>query len=183
VDAICINQDDLAERSAEVLEMGSIYSHAEQVVVWLGPSSKDSRLAVETLKKLGDGIRYHVEDHTISHETSSWAKRLESDPETLKFNQPSWFAIRDILRREWFSRLWVFQEIGLATQATLFAGQDSIDWFLFITALQWLWGILQRLNQVFHHLKFEDFTKSSIVGFINISISYPAGICSGVSWN
>ena len=38
IDALCINQDDLPERSAEVLEMGSIYSNARQVIVWLGPS-------------------------------------------------------------------------------------------------------------------------------------------------
>ena len=33
IDAICINQDDLVERSAEVLEMGSIYGHAKEVIV------------------------------------------------------------------------------------------------------------------------------------------------------
>jgi hypothetical protein len=174
MDAICINQDDLAERSAEVLEMGSIYSRAEQVVVWVGPSSKDSRLALETLKRRGDGIRYHVEGHTISNEMGSWAVRLEGDSEALKFNQPSWFAIRDLLRRQWFSRLWVFQEIGLATKATLFAGQDGIDWILFITALQWLWGRLEHLNQVFHDLNFEAFNKSGISGLLNVSFkSYP----------
>jgi hypothetical protein len=174
MDAICINQDDLAERSAEVLEMGSIYSRAEQVVVWLGPSSKDSRLAVETLKRLGDGIRYHINDHYISYKTGSWAVRLQSDSEALMFHQPSWFAIGDLLRRQWFSRLWVFQEIGLATKATLFAGQDGIDWFLFTTAIQWLRGISEHLNQVFHELKFEDFTKSSFVGLLHISFkSYP----------
>jgi len=169
VDAICINQDDLAERSAEVLEMGSIYSRAEQVVVWLGPSSKDSRLAVETLKKLEDGIRCHVDEHTISYKTGSWAMRLESDSEALKFNQPSWFAIRDLLRREWFSRVWVFQEIGLATKATLFVGQDSIDWFLFMAAIQWLWKFLERLNEVFHDLKFEDLSGSGVSGLITMS--------------
>jgi hypothetical protein len=174
VDAICINQDDLAERSAEVLEMGSIYSRAEQVVVWLGPSSKDSRLAVETLKKLGGGIRYHVDEHTIFYKTGSWAMRLESDSEALKFNQPSWFAIRDLLRREWFSRVWVFQEIGLATKATLFVGQDGIDWFLFMTAIQWLWRILEPLNEVFHDLKFEDLSGSGAGGLITMSSSkYP----------
>jgi hypothetical protein len=174
VDAICINQDDLAERSAEVLEMGSIYSRAEQVVVWLGPSSKDSRLAVETLKKLGDGVHYHMDDHTISYKTGSWAMCLEGDSEALKFNQPSWFAIRDLLRRVWFSRVWVFQEIGLAKKATLFAGQDGIDWFLFMTAIQWLWRILERLNEVFHDLKFEDLSRSGINGLITMSSSkYP----------
>ncbi|KAK5654223.1 hypothetical protein OQA88_7398 [Cercophora sp. LCS_1] len=35
IDAICINQDDLEERSQQVAMMGSIYSRAEVVHVWL----------------------------------------------------------------------------------------------------------------------------------------------------
>jgi hypothetical protein len=36
VDAICINQDDNEEKSYQVPLMGSIYSSASRVVVWLG---------------------------------------------------------------------------------------------------------------------------------------------------
>lgn len=36
IDAICINQADLAERGAQVLLMEHIYSKASRVVVWLG---------------------------------------------------------------------------------------------------------------------------------------------------
>ena len=35
-DALCINQDDLAERSHQVSKMGSVFEQAFQVVVWLG---------------------------------------------------------------------------------------------------------------------------------------------------
>jgi hypothetical protein len=37
VDAICINQDHLAEKNHQVKNMGSIYWMAERVLVWLGP--------------------------------------------------------------------------------------------------------------------------------------------------
>jgi hypothetical protein len=36
VDAVCINQDNLEERNAQVTRMGDIYSHAYQVRIWLG---------------------------------------------------------------------------------------------------------------------------------------------------
>jgi hypothetical protein len=36
VDAVCINQNDLAEREREVLKMCKIYSQAKRVLVWLG---------------------------------------------------------------------------------------------------------------------------------------------------
>ena len=36
IDAICINQDDLAERAEQGRLMGQIYANIEMVVVWLG---------------------------------------------------------------------------------------------------------------------------------------------------
>lgn len=40
VDAICINQEDLEERSAQVQIMPDIYSNASCVIVWLGDDSQ-----------------------------------------------------------------------------------------------------------------------------------------------
>ncbi|KAI0097878.1 heterokaryon incompatibility protein-domain-containing protein [Nemania sp. FL0031] len=40
VDAICINQDDTEEKSVQVPLMGSIYSRASEVLVWLGPATR-----------------------------------------------------------------------------------------------------------------------------------------------
>ncbi|KAH9209961.1 heterokaryon incompatibility protein-domain-containing protein, partial [Leptodontidium sp. 2 PMI_412] len=36
IDAICINQSDLEERSAQVQNMKKIYEQASRVVIWLG---------------------------------------------------------------------------------------------------------------------------------------------------
>ena len=36
IDAICINQNDITEKSYQIALMGSIYSHAATVFVWLG---------------------------------------------------------------------------------------------------------------------------------------------------
>lgn len=41
IDAICINQDDVAERTQQVGCMREIYQQAERVVVWLGESNDD----------------------------------------------------------------------------------------------------------------------------------------------
>jgi hypothetical protein len=40
IDAICVNQLNLAERSEQVLHMAKIYSTARDVIVWLGESSE-----------------------------------------------------------------------------------------------------------------------------------------------
>lgn len=169
IDALCINQDDLPERGAEVLEMGSIFSNAKQVIVWLGSSSGDSQLAINSLGRLGEGIVYSAQQHHVSYKTDCWAESLVDNAIALKSNAPSWIAIRDLLSREWFTRLWVFQEIGLAKSATVFVGKDRLDWELFEAALYWIWTILPHLNQLIRDLAIEDFASSSISGFLNIT--------------
>src|ERR1700712_3945510 len=37
VDALCINQSDLAERATQVALMGSLYTATEEVLIWLDP--------------------------------------------------------------------------------------------------------------------------------------------------
>ncbi|PVH79129.1 heterokaryon incompatibility, partial [Cadophora sp. DSE1049] len=46
VDAICINQQDIQERSKQISLMEEIYSWSERVIVWLGPGDKSSRKAM-----------------------------------------------------------------------------------------------------------------------------------------
>src|ERR1035438_6325999 len=45
VDALCINQQDVPERNAQVTQMRYIYANAARVIVWLGESSNDADLA------------------------------------------------------------------------------------------------------------------------------------------
>lgn len=50
VDAICINQADMAERQHQVQLMGEIFSNAVEVVAWLGYSYKDAQVPPEQPK-------------------------------------------------------------------------------------------------------------------------------------
>jgi hypothetical protein len=57
VDAICINQEDLAERPQQVLLMGDIYRRAFEVIIWLGEGTDSiSRYfsRTRTFSKLSD---------------------------------------------------------------------------------------------------------------------------------
>lgn len=45
VDAICIDQTNTDEANQQVQVMGLIYQNAASVIVWLGPSTPESRLA------------------------------------------------------------------------------------------------------------------------------------------
>lgn len=43
IDAICINQDDIAEKNSQVAMMAEIYKKATRVNIWLGESNRLSR--------------------------------------------------------------------------------------------------------------------------------------------
>ncbi|KAJ4341754.1 hypothetical protein N0V95_007108 [Ascochyta clinopodiicola] len=57
IDAICISQDNLAERAEQVRFMATIFSHAFRVVVWLGEEQSESAELFATL----EGVATHVE--------------------------------------------------------------------------------------------------------------------------
>jgi len=52
VDKLCINQDDVEERNAQVAMMARIYSKASRVVSWLGPANEDSEIALILIQRL-----------------------------------------------------------------------------------------------------------------------------------
>ena len=52
IDAICINQQDLRERSSQVKIMGDIYRLADRVVIWLGSAKDKSAHALKILSQL-----------------------------------------------------------------------------------------------------------------------------------
>jgi hypothetical protein len=54
-DAVCICQDDLAERSVQVLLMREIYHSAADVKIWLGPSNEDWMRCLRFISKLTEG--------------------------------------------------------------------------------------------------------------------------------
>jgi len=111
IDALCIDQLNLAEKGPQVAMMGSIYQHAKSVVVWLGPEENDSDRAMEIVSFLGQQV------HTTAHD--AW---IEPAPDAggpniggTGPNGPADFeALVNLFSREWFRRLWVRQEIAIA---------------------------------------------------------------------
>ena len=58
IDAICVDQQNLRERSQQVGRMKDVFFLAERVIVWLGPETNDSNLALSALQALSLEIRY-----------------------------------------------------------------------------------------------------------------------------
>ena len=116
IDAICINQEDNDEKNAQVSLMADIFSRATSVCVWLGEASPDSNLALNFISRI-----VNLDDFD----------RLVADRRTPQ----EWAALSSLMRRTWFSRRWVVQEIALAARATLYCGDAYVDWADFADAV------------------------------------------------
>ncbi|QGI65186.1 hypothetical protein CEK26_009137 [Fusarium fujikuroi] len=107
VDALCINQSVHGERNQQVRIMGDIYKSARQVVVWLGDAADDSHLVFQ-----------HINDESI-------ADSSHNGPAPPEVKRRAW---NTLVRRPWFFRTWVIQEIALAKRAVMMCGDEATPW-------------------------------------------------------
>ncbi|KAH8744240.1 heterokaryon incompatibility protein-domain-containing protein, partial [Hyaloscypha sp. PMI_1271] len=98
IDAICINQEDLSERSHQVGLMGDIYRKAESVIAWLGEKGEESGLAFSSLKGLAIYGYYEI-----------GLARAAS-------------ALASLLERPYWRRIWIVQEFLLARTVIVHCG-------------------------------------------------------------
>jgi hypothetical protein len=105
-DSISINQVDLLERNAHVKRMADIYRYAYRTICWLGPASGNSRLAIASLKQFAAEVDY---TYGLQRVVAPGAKhpRWQISANEIPFNLDTWQAILDLIRRDWFDRLWV----------------------------------------------------------------------------
>jgi len=118
VDAICINQKHTDEKNKQVPMMSRIYRGAEKVCIWLGPADSDSKMALDFINN--EVLKLQNFDE------------LCDDPHA----SPKWAAMLNLMKRSWFSRRWVVQEIALAHDAMIYCGRDSLPWKDFADAVQ-----------------------------------------------
>ena len=113
IDAICIDQSNLSEKSHQVAFMRQIYSCASQVLVWLGESDRDTRKAMLFLQRMSE---------------VQFPKRGRID-----HFMP---GLEKLFAKPWWSRMWVFQEVVTASKPPLVGcGRYWVDWRAFENAM------------------------------------------------
>jgi hypothetical protein len=111
IDALCINQNDLGEKAAQVNFMGEIYRQAKGIVVWLGPPMNTQDNVLQFFQHL---VKYGQEDSEDSEQ------RVDT-----------WDKLRQFLERSWFTRRWTIQEAVLGKQVVMLCGKDMINFMVF----------------------------------------------------
>jgi hypothetical protein len=119
-DQICINQPDVAEKVQQIPLMGMIYTHATNTLIWLGDDGgEDSALAFDLMETVF--VRLQGTDAQVT----------QADFERLDFPSSldrAWWAVRQILRRPWFGRLWTIQEAVLSRNLFVKCGNVEVCW-------------------------------------------------------
>ncbi|RCI10237.1 hypothetical protein L249_8531 [Ophiocordyceps polyrhachis-furcata BCC 54312] len=160
VDAICIDQTNVEERSIQVQFMRDVFAKSEEVVVYLGePRVMDERLVVSPPSV------FHLDDRDFQH-MAGFKDRLASGgkggqdmdvgldvfclvrvladqaadncwPQLGKdavYQGNLFEALRQFMQCKWWSRVWTVQEIIVPREVTVYYGGAVAPWHMFVTA-------------------------------------------------
>jgi hypothetical protein len=133
VDAVCIDQQNLNERSHQVGLMREIYSKAELVLSSVSTATDDViGLAIRTYNEIHRNLtndNSKVTEQELRDRT--WLKRVPSlcrrDPDVQDALQnKAWQALSSFRRLPYWNRVWILQETVLARVLVIFCGRDSL---------------------------------------------------------
>ncbi|KAM7187480.1 Heterokaryon incompatibility protein (HET) domain containing protein, partial [Rhypophila sp. PSN 637] len=136
-DAICINQRDTDEVNQQVNMMDRIYSQASKVVVWLGADTRGEMPRVDEAFRPLSKMRRIITDERLTP-GSAW-RESSGIPDTEMadllsivglppLDSADWSVILGLFNRTWFRRLWVVQEIALASKIEVWCGGATFSW-------------------------------------------------------
>jgi Heterokaryon incompatibility protein (HET) len=112
IDALCIDQRNVEEKNHQVAVMGSIYGRADEVLVWLGCEADFHH---------GTRISAAVDALTLMNDDKS-----SQDPsQVLDRNHEGLLALFQL---PYWQRLWIVQEICLASKITILYDKVSTNW-------------------------------------------------------
>ncbi|KAK3670066.1 hypothetical protein LTR78_010006 [Recurvomyces mirabilis] len=124
IDAICINQDDVGEKSQQVAMMGDIYRTATDTIVWLGESERTSSIHLRPvfaslvsfeyyLHSWTSDIYWMVQQYVASHSGAVQAAAEHHEADRVP---------------PWYSRAWTVQEFILSRNVHLYWGRAKIKY-------------------------------------------------------
>ena len=120
-DAICINQDDDAEKSQQVNIMNKVFENAAEVVAWLGPDHGGvAKNCFDLIRQTNKHLDTLLEIH------DGW-NRVPISRQEICFDQERWDDVLTLICLPWFERVWVIQEAALAKRCHLLWGEQRMD--------------------------------------------------------
>ncbi|KAK5126780.1 hypothetical protein LTR85_009714 [Meristemomyces frigidus] len=150
IDAVCIDQNNEAEKSEQVAHMRDIYSKAEDVVTWLGHGGSTramqwisgfggraaalgigatpEMLLKKVLKRAEQKMSIGTESGDPVSEEHAFACDLERElsAERNPHYEELICGLQNILQRAYWSRIWIVQEVTMAQKITFACGTATV---------------------------------------------------------
>ena len=137
IDAICIGQDDLDERSSQVQLMREIYRGCRRAVVWLGEETYWTARVFEFLKAMdkarGWGTGNEDSKRAFRKSSAELQEKLSTDETVQRIVEKGLYG--DIAQRPFWSRIWIVQEVAVAYDVLVQCGTDVMGWEDFSNAV------------------------------------------------
>ena len=139
IDALCVNQNDLYEKSYQVGIMGEIYTRANTVIVWLGEANANTEQATKLLNRIGEASK--TESNLRGDKVDLGKKYLTGAVRTSDDPSSALRGLLDLLTRPFWERVWIIQEIAKARRVTVRCGR-------FQTSLEPIWKIFNYVPRI-----------------------------------
>ncbi|KAF2256101.1 HET-domain-containing protein, partial [Trematosphaeria pertusa] len=132
VDAICLNQEDAAEKDTQVRLMGEIYQEATKVCIWLGESKETDGVpqVLRALKTVAIRIRHKDRSGMAAQQREELISVCGSEYRPM---------FRDFFSRPWFGRRWVLQEAVFGRDVMVRCGHHKLNWSWLVAGVDCLY--------------------------------------------
>jgi hypothetical protein len=155
IDALSIDQSNISERGEQVSLMRIIYSCASNVIIWLGEESVSNRHAMDLLCSASEQL-----------DPQTWiSDRLKT---TFHSDNTEWKALLSLFKKDYWSRVWIIQEIAVAKNLKIACGSMSCNWEVAVAA-QNAWMNFRTVTNTREQQEtidlMDDFTQFERTGF------------------
>ena len=125
-DALCINQNDIQERSDQLRRIGSVYNGAQEVIAWLGEVDDNTNIAMELVESWATFMDMSNK-FGVSVYQPIRAAMLEQVQKLvpMAFDSRANSALLALAGRTYWGRAWVYQELSLAKNVVIQSGRIS----------------------------------------------------------
>ncbi|KAI1177889.1 HET-domain-containing protein [Nemania sp. FL0916] len=172
VDALCINQEDNAEKTAQVNMMHQIYSKCEQCNIWMGDIETAAvggteQEAIDAAHGAFDALRIIAGDYSTSP-----SPYLATGDHQFRAGK----ALKVMLFTAWWGRIWTVQEATSPLNAAVLWGPCSVPWSLVKKAAD---ELIQGRNPPEERLNLSKFFADGDIGFFTAPV---LGLLWATAW-
>ncbi|KAF7550944.1 hypothetical protein G7Z17_g5371 [Cylindrodendrum hubeiense] len=138
IDSLCINQDDIAEKTSQVNIMHVFYGLATFTIICL-TGFELMPAAFKIIKALAAMEAWETEK--LPSRLSDVMRFSNSSvfPDSEPVKHDPWHVLMDFFELPWFHRVWIIQEVVISEQPIIFTEHGTMAWETLLAACRVVW--------------------------------------------